>query len=138
MHMRARLVNPNCLTCVDTALIHLRLQRRVLLRRHDSRRSVQEQKDGRCSQPDCIRVAGGCCSRAPAGVWPLSADVFVAPKFGVLRTLTAAGAIASIGWLLVDAEASSRVTPVVSSRLLPGGLPLERKITRQESDDAGR
>ncbi len=37
-----------------------------------------------------------------------------------------------------SAEASSRVAPVVSSRLLPGGLPLERKITRQESDDAGR
>jgi hypothetical protein len=38
----------------------------------------------------------------PLVFWPLSADVFVAPKFGVLRTLTAVGAIASIGWLLVE------------------------------------
>ena len=37
----------------------------------------------------------------PLVFWPWSTDVFVGPKFGVLRTLTAIGAIASIGYLLV-------------------------------------
>jgi putative inorganic carbon (HCO3(-)) transporter len=37
----------------------------------------------------------------PLVFWPWSIDVFVGPKFGVLRTLTAIGAIASIGFMLV-------------------------------------